>query len=309
MGKDHVPKTASLLGWPLLVGGIAAASTASVLIKLTTAPPLAVGAWRLLLAGLLLAPVAWHPTLEGWQPLPRRERWLVVASGVALAAHFAAWISSLAHTTVASSVILVSSSPIMLAAASHWLLGERVSGTTIVAIGLALAGTAMVAYGDLGLTGEAMLGNVLALLGAAAVSIYMLLGRHLRRRLSTLAYVWPCYTIAGLVLCTACLTSGQALFGYSTRTYALLLALAIVPQILGHSAFNWAVRHVAPVYVSVAMLGEPIGATLLAWAILGERPGLMAIVGGTLILMGILAASPSITRSLRRSPERSMGTP
>jgi len=101
----------------------------------------------------------------------------------------------------------------------------------------------------------------------------------------------------------------QALFGYSTRTYALLLALAIVPQILGHSAFNWAIRHVAPVYVSVAMLGEPIGATLLAWAVLGERPGLIAIVGGTLILTGILAASPSITRSLRRSPERSMGTP
>ncbi|MGC9360609.1 MAG: DMT family transporter, partial [Anaerolineae bacterium] len=186
--------------------------------------------------------------------------------------------------------------------------GQRVGDITIVAIGLALAGTALVAYGDLDLSSQAMLGNLLALLGAAAVSVYMLLGQRLRRRLSTIAYVWPCYAIAGLVLSAACLLSGQAMLGYPSRTYALLLALAIVPQILGHSAFNWAVRHVPPVYISVAMLGEPVGATLLAWAILGERPGLMAVLGGALILAGILAASPSITRNLRSSRQRSMGT-
>ncbi len=301
-------KSAAALGWPLLVGGILAASTASVLIRLAHAPPLVVGAWRLLLAGVLLAPVAWRPALRGWQTLPRQDRWLLVASGAALAAHFAAWISSLSLTSVASSVILVSSSPIMLAVASRWLLDERVGGMTILAMGLALAGTALVAYGDLALTGQALLGNLLALLGASAVSVYMLLGQRLRRRLSTIAYVWPCYAIAGLVLGAASVASGQPMLGYQPRTYALLLALAIVPQILGHSVFNWAVRHVPPVYVSVAMLGEPVGATLLAWAILGEPPALTTVLGGVLILAGILAASPSISRSLRSSRQRSMGT-
>lgn len=297
------------LGWLVLVGGIVAASTASVLIRLTEMPPLVVGAWRLMLAGLLLAPVAWRPTLRGWRMLPTSDRWLLGTSGVALAAHFAAWISSLTYTTVASSVILVSSSPIMIASASHWLLRERVSGITIAAIALTVAGSAVVSYGDLGLVGEALVGNLLALLGAAAVSVYMLLGQRLRRRLSTLAYVWPCYSIAGLTLTVACLASRQPLFGYPPRTHVLLVALAVVPQILGHSAFNWAVRHIAPVYVSLSMLGEPIGATLLAWAILGERPGLLALIGGLLILAGILAASPTIINSLRRSPQRSMPTP
>jgi drug/metabolite transporter (DMT)-like permease len=304
---DTSEKPGTALGWPLLVGGVVAASTASVLIRLTQAPPLVVGTWRLLLAGALLAPVAWRPALKGWLVLPSRDRWLLVASGIALAAHFAAWISSLSLTNVASSVILVSSSPIILAGASRWLPGERVRDMTVVAIGLGLAGTALVAYGDLDLTGQAMLGNLLALVGAGAVSVYMLLGQRLRRRLSTIAYVWPCYAIAGLTLGAACLLSGQPMVGYPSRTYGLLLALAIVPQILGHSAFNWAVRHVPPVYVSLAMLGEPVGATLLAWAILGERPALMAVLGGALILAGILAVSPSITRSFRRPRQRSMG--
>ncbi len=305
---DSTPHSGERLGWPILAAGILAASSASVLIRLAQAPPLAVGAWRLVLAGVLLAPFAWRASLAGWRELPAKDRWLLGASGLALAAHFAAWISSLTYTTVASSVILVSSSPIMIAVASHWLLDERVGGGTVVAIALAIVGSAVVGYGDLGLAGQALWGNALALLGAAAVSVYMLLGRRLRRRLSTWAYVWPCYSIAGLALVALCLVTRQPLVGYPSATYLWLAALAVGPQIIGHSAFNWAVRHVPPVFVSVAMLGEPVGATLLAWAILGEEPGLLAIVGGLLILAGMAAASPSITRNLSRSPQRSIPT-
>lgn len=292
-------------GWSILALGVLAASSASVLVRLAQAPALAIGAWRLVLAGVLLAPFAWRASVRGWRQLPTSDRWLLGASGLVLAVHFAAWISSLSYTTVASSVVLVNSSPIMIAAASHWLLGERISGVTVAAIALAVVGSLVVSYGDLGLAGGALWGNALALIGAAAVSVYMLLGRHLRRRLSTWAYVWPCYSIAGLALATVCLITQQPLLGYPRETYGWLVALAVLPQIVGHSSFNWAVRHMSPVFVSLAMLGEPIGATLLAWAILDERPGPLATVGGLIILAGIAAASPNIAQRLRRSTQRS----
>ncbi len=306
---DPVERGHQTYGWLILTVGILAASSASVLIRLAQAPPLAIGAWRLVLAGALLAPFASQASVQGWRDLPCGDRWLLVASGLALAAHFAAWITSLSYTTVASSVILVSSSPIILAVASHWLLDERISGVTVAAIALAVVGSAVVGYGDLALAGRALWGNLLALIGAVAVSVYMLIGRRLRQRLSTWAYVWPCYSIAGVALVAVCLVSRQPLFGYSRQTYLWLAALALLPQIVGHSSFNWAMRHVAPVLVAVAMLGEPIGATLLAWAVLGERPGALAIVGGLLILAGMAVASPHITKSLRGSAPRSVPTP
>ena len=306
---DPVERGHQTYGWLILTVGILAASSASVLIRLAQAPPLAIGAWRLVLAGALLAPFASQASVQGWRDLPSGDRWLLVASGLALAAHFAAWITSLSYTTVASSVILVSSSPIILAVASHWLMDERISGVTVAAIALAVVGSAVVGYGDLALAGSALWGNLLALVGAVAVSVYMLIGRRLRQRLSTWAYVWPCYSIAGITLVAVCLVARQPLFGYSRQTYLWLAALALLPQIVGHSSFNWAMRHVAPVLVAVAMLGEPIGATLLAWAVLGERPGALAIVGGLLILAGMAVASPHITKSLRGSAPRSVPTP
>jgi drug/metabolite transporter (DMT)-like permease len=132
---------------------------------------------------------------------------------------------------------------------------------------------------------------MLALLGALAASAYLLLGRTVRRRLSTLAYVWPCYGLAGVLLVALCLGTEQPLTGYGTQTYLLLALMAIVPQILGHSAFNWALAHFSTVFVTLALLGEPIGASLLAWLILGELPPISALAGGVLILGGIYLAS------------------
>ena len=122
-------------------------------------------------------------------------------------------------------------------------------------------------------------------------SAYLLLGRAVRRKLSTLAYVWPCYGIAALILLSLCLVTRQPLLGYGGSTYLVLLLLAIAPQILGHSAFNWALAHFSPIFVTLAILGEPIGATILAWLILQEAPPLTALLGGALIMSGIYAAS------------------
>jgi len=281
----------SLWHWGMLLLGILAVSTASVLIRLAQAPALVIGAWRLLLASLFLTPWALGAARREWGSLPPRS-WLFLAlSGLALAIHFATWISSLAYTTVASSVILVSTNPLFVGLGSHYLLGERMGKRRVLAIAIAMVGTVIVSYGDLSFSGRALLGDGLALLGAISCSAYLLLGQAVRKKLSTLAYVWPCYGIAGGTLLLLCLLSKQPLWGYDPRTVSIFALLALVPQIIGHSAFNWALGHFSSLMVTLSILGEPIGATLLAFLILGEVPPLTTLWGGVLILGGIYLAS------------------
>ncbi len=286
MGIMHGPYR-----WLALLGGIAALSTASILIRLAEAPPLAIGAWRMLLATALLTPWALPRLRRERSRLARRDILFLCLSGTALAIHFAAWISSLAYTTVASSVILVTTNPIYVGLASHYLLKERLGGAKVIAIIVALAGSVVIGYGDFDLSARALWGDALALLGALAASTYILSGRVVRRQLSTLAYVWPCYGLAGSLLLALCLLSGQALSGYNSWTYLMFFLLAVAPQIVGHSAINWALDHVSPILVTLAILGEPIGASILALLVLGETPPASALIGGLLILAGICLAS------------------
>jgi drug/metabolite transporter (DMT)-like permease len=290
------PQTVSPVGthrpshWAALALGIAAVSTASVLIRLADAPAPVVGAWRLLLATALFAPWGWPSLRREGRRLSRRQVVSLALAGAALAVHFAAWISSLSYTTVSSSVILVSTNPIFVGLASRYLLRERVTFRQVAAILVAVLGSVVVGYGDLGLSARAMWGNGLALVGALAASAYILLGREVRRTLSTSAYIWPCYGIAGVLLLLFCLLTGQPLMGYGGRTYLIFALLALGPQLLGHSMFNWALAHYSPILVTVAILGEPVGATLLAYFALGEAPGLLTVIGGMLILTGIALA-------------------
>jgi drug/metabolite transporter (DMT)-like permease len=291
MARGGVSADPKVLRWPILGLGILAVSTASVLIRLAQAPSLSIGAWRMTLATLMLTPWALPAARREWPALASRD-WLRIAlAGLALAIHFAAWISSLAYTTVASSVILVSTNPIFVALASRHLLRERIGRGTILGIALAIAGTALVSYGDLDVSGRALMGDALALLGAMAASAYILLGRAVRAKLSTWAYVWPCYGLAGLLLLAACASAGQPLGGYGGRTWLILALLAAGPQVLGHSSFNWALAHFSPIFVTLAILGEPIGATLLAFAMLGETPAWTTLLGTIPILAGIYVAA------------------
>ncbi len=275
----------------MLLCGIVAVSWSSVLIRLADAPALVVGAWRLLLAALLLTPWALPRARQEWPLLNRRERISLACSGLALALHFAAWIYSLSLTSVASSTILVSTNPIFVGLATHYLLRLPVRRGMVVAIAVTMAGSILIGYGDMRFSGSAVLGDLLALAGAAAGSAYILLGQRVRRRVSTLTYIWPCYGLAGLLLLAASLVARQPLLGYGVSTLGVFLLLAIVPQILGHSAYNWALGHFSPLLVTVALLGEPVGATLLAWLILGERPTMLALLGGPLIIVGLVLAS------------------
>jgi drug/metabolite transporter (DMT)-like permease len=288
--------------WLVLALGIVVFSTASILTRLADAPPLVVGAWRMALATILLTPWALPRFLREFKALGRHDVLVLILAGTALALHFATWISSLALTTVASSVILVTTSPIFVGLASHFILKQRISARQVSAIVMAMAGSVVVSYGDLGLSGKALLGDLLALAGAVMASAYFLLGTSIRRKISTLAYVWPCYGIAALLLLAFCIVGGQPLTGYGNQVYLIFLLLALGPQVLGHSSFNWALAQFSPLMVTLAILGEPVGASILAVLVLGELPPLTAPLGGLLILAGIYLASRDELKSEQGEP-------
>jgi len=267
--------------------GVLAMAWASILIRWAAAPPLVVGAGRMTAAALILAPFAWRQGMAEWHSLSRREWLLLVLAGVALGLHFASWITSLGMTSVASSVVLVSATPLFVALATPLVLRERVPWVLALSVILAMAGSAIIGMADAHAIGGALTGDLLALNGALMASVYMLVGRRLRRKLSLLAYIWPMYGLAAVVLLVGCALAGQPLAGYSPRVYGLLVLLALGPQIVGHSSANWALRYLSPTFVTVAILGEPLGATVLALLLLGERPSPTLLLGGAILLLGI----------------------
>lgn len=282
----------------MLLAGVSAMAWASILIRWTAAPPLVVGAGRLTAAALLLAPFAWRAAGQQWRALSQRQWLLIGVSGVALGLHLAAWIASLGLTSVASSVVLVTTTPLFVALVSPLLLREPVPRTMVVAVALAMVGSVTIGVADARAARGVLSGDLLALAGALMASVYVLAGRVLRRDLSLLAYIWPTYGLAAAVLLLGCAVTGQSLVGYRPRVYGLLVLLALGPQIVGHSSVNWALRYLSPTFVTIGILGEPLGATLLALLLLSERPAWTLLVGGTILLLGIGLAVRSESQGL-----------
>ncbi len=278
--------------------GVLAVAFAAIFIRLAGnggAPSLVIAAYRLGLASFILAPLAaWKSGAEIKQ-LTQRQWTLAIGAGAFLALHFATWITSLQYTTVASSVAIVASAPIWVALASFVFLRETISPLLVVGILLAVLGSALIGSGDAA-SGTHVLGDGLALVGAWGGAGYYVIGGKLRARLSLLAYVSVVYSVAAALLVLLALITRQPLGGYSLQTYTLFVLLAIGPQIIGHSSFNYALRYFSATFVTVAILGEPIGSTILAMLILNEFPATIVVLGGTLILIGIVVASRGETR-------------
>lgn len=273
--------------------GVLTVSAAAILIRLAQqgAHSLAVAAWRLTLATLILTPIALIACRRELRALTRRDWISAVVAGVLLALHFAAWISSLAYTSVAASVVLMTTHPIFVGLASHLFLRERMSRGMVIALFAAMTGSLIIGIDDWTQGLGQLWGDVLALMGAVTVAGYFLIGRKLRTKLSLLTYIFPVYATAALTLMGILLISGKPALPQDTQTWGWLLLMAIGPQILGHSALNWALGYLSATYVTIAVLGEPIGSTLLAWWLLEEAPTPRSIIGGGLILIGIAIAS------------------
>jgi drug/metabolite transporter (DMT)-like permease len=295
-----------ILPFSLLIA-ILAVSTASIFIRFAQtdgAPSLVIAALRLTFATLLLAPVALTRHRDEIKSFSRNQVTLGVVSGLFLAVHFATWISSLEYTTVASSVVFVSTGPLWVALLSPMLLNEKLTRAAIVGLALALLGGTIVGLSDacviqngiqcpeLGqvMQGRAMWGNFLALAGAWAVTGYLIIGRKLRAGMSLIPYIFLVYGMAAVALLVIMLAAGQSPFGYETKTYGWIFLLAAVPQLIGHSTYNWALRYLPAAFVAVTTLGEPIGSAILAFFILSESPASVTVIGGVLILLGIYTA-------------------
>ena len=277
-----------------LVIGIIAVSSGSIFARFAQAdaPSLAVAAFRLSLAALLLQPIAWLRYRREIGELQLREWGWLVASGIFLAVHFATWITSLEYTSVASSVALVATSPLWVALIA-WIAWREIPTPSIwLGLALALCGSLLISLAEAhsAISSRPFLGNAMALAGAMAVSGYWLIGRRMRRRLSLVPYITLVYSTAALVLLGAALLLGQPLSGFKSSTYGWFLLLALLPQLLGHSSFNWALGQLPASYVAIATLGEPIGAALLALFLLGEIPSPLKVLAAALILFGIILA-------------------
>jgi len=272
----------------LLLIGIIAVSTASIFIKLCDAPALIISTYRMVLASLILMPWAsYHKVWKGWGK--RDVAWLTF-SGVFLSLHFASWIASLKYTSVASSVVLVTTHPIFVGIGSRLFLKERLGFNLVLGIVLSVLGSGLIGYGDMALSKEALIGDGLALLGALTASGYFLVGRKMRKNQDLLSYIFPVYSTAGLILIIFSLLFQKPFFGYSSSTYLLFFLLAIIPQLIGHTTFNWALKYLPASMVAITILGEPVGSTILAYFILGEGLTLWKILGGISIFGGILIA-------------------
>lgn len=268
-------------------------SSAAILIRLAQggAHSLTVAAWRLTLATLILTPVALAKARCELKSLTRGEWVRALASGLLLAVHFVTWILSLSLTSVAASVVLMTTHPIFAALGSYLLLDEPLGRRMIIALVVAVLGSAIIAVGDLGRGSHQVLGDLLALVGGISAAGYFVLGRRLRARLSLLGYVYPVYGTAAVILLATLMISGVPKVPERPEAWIWLALMAVGPQILGHSSLNWALRYLSATFVTLATLGEPVGSTLLAWWLLGEKPTAWAVVGGLLILGGIVVAS------------------
>lgn len=249
------------------------------------APPLAIAALRVGLASLLLFGAGWRE-IRGLAALAARERWLVIASGTLLGVHFGSWIASLSFTSTAASVAIVCTNP-MFAALFGTFLGDRVSSREIVGIAIAAAGCAVLAGGDWQAGGDALIGDALALVGAASAAGYLVMGRRLRSHVPLMPYLGAVNGIAAIALVLATAATGANLAALPVHSYIACAGAALVASFVGHSLLNAAVRVTPTHLVALAVLGEPIGSSLITWVAFGEQPPLHAVLGGAIVLAGI----------------------
>ena len=284
----------------ILLLGIGVSSSAAILIRISESAPFVIAAYRMIFTTALLLPYTLLKHRDETIDIIRTRTLPLLLSGGLLALHFASWISSLSHTSVASSAFLVTTNPIFVGIGAWLILREPPGSRLVVGTLVALAGTFWISYGDLVNGEHALYGDLLAVGGAIAMSGHLLAGRKLRRNVTLTPYVTVVYAISAVILVGFVLGSGLSLSGHDDRELAIFLALAAGPQLLGHTSFNYALGRLSPSLLALIMLVEPIFSSSLAFAILRESPSPDTMVGGAIILSGIAVA---LARQRQPAPE------
>jgi len=270
----------------LLLAGIIAISFSSIFIRWSSAPASIMAMYRLFLTGLLMLPFVLRQrpdvrsiTLPDWGRM--------VLSGIFLALHFLFWMESLRFTSVASSTILLALEPLFVLAGAYWMFRERTTPRAVAGMSAAILGAALIGWGDMGITVQALQGDLLSFLGTAAVAVHMLIGQHVAKRIPSLFYSLTVFTVAAVSFLLYNLAVGISITGYPMREWGIFLLLAIVPTVFGHVLFNWLLQYVNAATVSMSVLGEPVGATLLAFLLLGEKLNPLQALAGLVIIWGV----------------------
>ena len=274
--------------------GVVAVSFAAIFIRLAEAPSLVIASYRMTIAAAVMIGLAAGSWMRNGRQsvsgLSKRDLPLVLLSSASLSVHFWAWILSLEYTSVASSVVLVTTSPFLVAIASRAFFGEPIRKYTFVGIAVGIAGGVILALGDASGGESEIWGDLLAFTGAVAIVGYMLVGRRLRRHVPALSYNSAVYSVTAVILLVAAILADDPFTGYSPQTYLWLVMVALGPQVIGHSLLNWSLAHVTATAVAIAVMAEPVIATAAAVIILGEAPPPTSVLGGVLILSGIYVA-------------------
>ena len=276
----------------MIVLGVLGVSLSSIFVKFSTAPSGVTAAWRLLWTVVLMTPAVFGKRTVRRELFGMGKKYLLLSilSGLFLAAHFATWFESLQHTSVASSTTIVSTEVIWVSLGWWLVLKGKLSGKAVAAIAVTFAGSVLIALADRGSAGH-LKGDLLALVAAVAVAVYVLIGRVARQSLSTTVYTYTVYSACAAALLILCTAQRQSLFAYGWSPVAVGLLLSVFSTILGHSIFSWCLKFFSPAYVSASKLCEPVVAAVLAAFLFGEVPGPLLVGGSLLILGGVFAYS------------------
>jgi drug/metabolite transporter (DMT)-like permease len=290
-----------------LLISIIAVSFASIFILSCQAPPLSIAFYRLLFTTLLLSPILLirKKTRDELRTVPKATLLVMIVIGLILAAHFSLWITSLKMTSVASSVILVTAHPVLVAPVSFYFLKEKLSWLNALGIAISLTGVGVLVIGNYGFAAfglDTIEGNILALLGGLAAGLYILGGRKIRKNVSTVTYAFVVYAVGTISLFFICLTLSAPVYNLTGLDYEIILLMAVVSGIFGHTLYNWSLGHIRASVMSVALLGEPIGSSILAFTIpqiifvswTAQIPSISTIIGGGIILVGIYLTARTV---------------
>lgn len=287
--------------YALLVVGMIAISFSAIFVKWSYAPASVIGMYRLLITNVVLLPWAWAYRSQ-WHAVKRNDWLRLILSGFFLGLHFLLWMESLRYTTVASSTVLLALEPILVMAGSFWIFKQRTTTPALIGVGIALCGMILIGRGDMAISGQALYGDILSVLGTISVVIHMLLGQDLRQRVSSYVYNFTVFLVAGVALAAYNLAAGYSFIEYEPREWLLFSLMAVIPTVLGHMLFNWLLQYVSATSISMSVLGEPVGATILAWLLLGETLTITQMIACFLLIVGVWMFLMSDRRAKHASP-------
>lgn len=270
----------------LYIVGIVAISFSSIFVRWSDADAAVIAMYRLYFTNLLMLPFVWKYRKVMFDLTARQWR-LLTASGVMLGMHFLLWMASLRLTTVASSTVILTLEPAFVMLGSYLLFKTKANRMMLLGMGIALTGSFIIGSGDLKLSNDALLGDLLSLLGTIAVAIHMLIGKELRKDIDAFPYNFWVFFLAATSLAIYNVICGNDFIGYSSNEWGNFLLLAIVSTLFGHYLFNWLLKYMKAATVSMAVLGEPVIASLLAWMLLDEALSMYQLAAGALILCGV----------------------